>query len=170
MTDYTQELLERVNMLQGRVIDLERQEPDRIYIRYTTAAGQVIPNTTITIVDFDTLASDDDGLVTTGASWHFTARVGGLYLVAASVQFTNTTAWALGESAMLMLYRNGALHSYLEFKDNFGGASQYMTLRGAGLLLLTAGWTADLRVSQNSGGSLALSTNADINYVGIAKL
>jgi hypothetical protein len=45
-----------------------------VHARYTTDAGQSIPDITTTIVNFEDVSDDTNTAVTTGAAWHFTAR------------------------------------------------------------------------------------------------
>src|SRR3989304_3585101 len=51
---------------------------ETVSARYTTAAGQSIPNNSNTVIDFGTKDFDYTGSVTTGASWKFTAPISGL--------------------------------------------------------------------------------------------
>lgn len=144
---------------------------DVITVRYTTAAAQSIPGSTITVVNFDTMADDPSSLVTTGAGWVFTAPVTGRYRVDASVMFAATTTWALGtRNGQLYLYVNGALQSYLDYNDSReAGTAQFLLLHGSDTAYVLAGQTIQIQVRQSSsGGALQLLNSALGNYVSVA--
>jgi hypothetical protein len=143
-----------------------------IHARYTTDAGQSIPNITVTVVDFEDVSDDTNTAVTTGAAWHFTAPVAGRYVVAAMIQFASTTTWALVERGMISLYKNGVAYATLDRNENVNssGGAQFMTLSGTDTIVLAAADTIDIRTSQNSGAALALNTSGLVNHVSIALL
>jgi hypothetical protein len=144
-----------------------------VHARYTTAAGQSISSSTgVTIVNFDTLVDDTNAAVTTGAAWHFTAPIAGRYLVVACVDFVTTTTWALTERAILDVFVNGSVYSQLRRMSNLdsSGTTAIVGLMGSDTVVLAAGDTLDIRVSQNSGAALALSASGLANRVSIALL
>jgi hypothetical protein len=143
-----------------------------IHARYTTDAGQSIPNNTTTIVNFEDVSDDTNTAVTVGAAWHFTAPVAGRYLVAASITYVTTTTWAATERALFDLYKNGAQWSSLDRSTgrDSSAATQIVQLAGADTVVLAAGDTVDIRTNQNSGGALALVAFAVDNRVSIALL
>lgn len=165
-------LAEEIAALKARVAELERQErrPSALLARATSNAGQSIPNSAITVVDYEDVAYDPRGLITTGASWVFTCPTAGVYLVSANVLFTGTTTWALGEAAALYLYRSGNHVSYFDRCDALGGATQFMRLGGCDVVECAAGDTLQVRVIQNSGGALVLHNTTQYNVVSIARL
>jgi len=138
--------------------------------RYTTAAGQSISNTTVTIVDFGTKVADTHGLVTTGAAWKFTAARDAYYLASACVMFSGTTEWGSHESSYIELWKNGSKYSVLEWRHAYSitvGQAQYIMLSGNDVIYLQVGDYIDIRVYQGSGGSLALASDAANNRVSI---
>jgi hypothetical protein len=143
--------------------------PVTAYARCTTVAAQSIPNNTNTVVDFDTVVDDPDGLVTTGAGWVFTAPVAGRYHVTASVMFAASVNWALGtKNAQLFLAVNGVALSYLDYNDSrVAGTSQFQVVHGSDSALLAMGDTISILVRQSTGGALALLNSAFGNYVKI---
>jgi len=163
-----------------RLADLERRaEHDRvqsgtssvIVARAATAAAQSIANATTTIIDYGTVTFDPQTRITTGAAWKFTAALAGYYAVNASILLSPTATWAAGETGNLRLYKNGAFVSQLDRKDNFSGATaQLMSLHGSDLIFLVAGDSINIRVLQDTGGALALHTDAAFNYVTIARV
>jgi len=166
------QLLEKNKALQKRIGDVEHLEtPATIVARYTTNAGQSIPNNAHTIVDFGTLVYDTHSAVTTGAAWHFHAPVGGYYAISVAILFAATTTWADAEIGEIDLYKNGARFSVIERKDNYGTASTvYMQLGSSDVVYLAANETLDIRIFQNSGAALALYSEHPYNYVSIHKV
>jgi hypothetical protein len=171
VNDPSIQLLEKFKALQKRLEHLETLETPAIVARYTTDAGQSIPNNSVTIVNFEDAFYNTHNAVTVGASWHFTAPVGGYYAISAAILFSSTNTWADAEGGELQLYKNGAAYSRLDWKDNYGSASSiYMQLSGSDLVYLAATETLDIRVWQISGAALALHNNAYYNYVSIHKV
>jgi hypothetical protein len=71
----------------------------------------------------------------------------------------------------LRLYKNGALFSWLDRKDNYSSASSvYMALGGGDMVYLAVGDTLDVRIYQNSGAALALHNDGVMNHVAIWKV
>lgn len=141
--------------------------------RFSTAAGQSIPSSTVTIIDFGTELHDTHGAVTVGASWIFTvpAGLGGIYSVSANILFATTTAWATGESANLNLYLNGAANVILcRYEPLVTGVDHYAFLAGSTDIELADGDEIDIRVQQLSGGALALFNSGGFNHVSIHRV
>jgi hypothetical protein len=138
--------------------------------RYTTNAGQSISNATATIVNFEDVDTDVGGLVTTGASWKFTAPEAGYYLVNAKLLFASSAAWGVGEAGELYLYKNNAYVNTLERKAMTAAATHLMDLQGTDIILLAAGDYIDIRVYQSSASTIALFAGGDVNWVSIAKV
>ena len=86
------------------------------------------------------------------------------------MMFTNTTAWAAGEQGTLHIYKNGVIYSILGRKDNYTSTNSFMQLNGSDLVPLIPGDTINIRVSQASGGALALYNDQTYNYVAIEKI
>lgn len=143
-----------------------------IAAEYTTNASQSIPNNTATIVNFEDLTFDTHSCVTVGAAWRFIAPITGYYRVSAAILYASSTAWATGEAAGLMLYKNGAQHRFLDRKDNInsGGVSVFVQLSGDVLVSLAAGDYIDVRTIQLSGGALALFNDTAYNYIAINRV
>ncbi len=138
--------------------------------RYATNAQQVIATATNTIIDFEDQSFDTNSAVTTGASWKFTAPATGYYQVNCMIMFANSSAWAAAELAKLEIFKNGTLWSVLWRNNQQSTTEVYVMARGSDIVQLNATDYIDIRVYQNTGGNLALYTNAENNYVSIAKL
>jgi hypothetical protein len=144
----------------------------RVHARYSTLSGQSIPNITTTIVDFNTLVDDTGGaspLVTTGAAWHFTAPVAGRYCIMSIIDFSTTTTWGPTERATLNYFVNGVIYSQPSRVSNLDSSvtTAIVRLSGVDTMVLNAGDTVDIRVSQNTGAALALSTSDLANHMSI---
>ncbi len=173
----TGQLVSKCGLAENKVFHLPASDVDQygicksVLARYSTDAAQSIPNTTMTIVNFEDVTYDPDNLVTVGAAWHFTAVEAGYYAVSAMITFTGTDTWADTEVGALAVYKNGAIFCYLDSKDKYSSASAvYMTLGGDDLVYLAVGETLDLRVWQASGAALALRNLAVYNHVAIRKV
>jgi hypothetical protein len=141
-------------------------------VRYKTAAAQSISNATLTIVDFGTKVFDTKVEVTTGASWKFTAAQTGYYRVNAFLLYSSTTAWAENEYAECFLYKDGSVYSTISRPNgrDFSGGTQNFAVAGGDIIYLTVGSYIDVRVTQNSGGSLTLYGDGSYNYVSIEQI
>lgn len=169
--DLFRTLIHQVNTLATRVDDLVNQgQRVSIAARYASSAGQSIPNNAMTVIDFGTKGIDTHDAVVVGADWRFVAPARGNYLVSTSILFTNTTAWALGEFAVLSIYRNGSLFAYVDRKDNYPNSNLYMQLSGAILVDAVAGDAISVRIQQNSGGALTLFNVAAYVHCSIARV
>lgn len=74
----------------------------------STSLGTLAPLTP-TVVDFNTLLSDDDSAVVTGSDWHYVVPKDGDYRITASVRFTNTLwgrSGANGYPAVVLYYKH----------------------------------------------------------------
>ena len=167
------ELLEYARSLENRVGALERQErPVPVVAVYSTDAGQSIPHNAATIVDFEDQVVDTHSAVTTGAAWKFTAPLSGYYQVQVHLTFVSTTAWALIERAEIALYKAGAQYSVLDRATHWDTSAQtnFRTTRGGDVVQMAAGEHIDIRVTQDSGGALALFPTGVLNRVSIFRI
>lgn len=169
-----EETAQIIGRMQAELEDLRVIEipPGRCAARYSTNAGQSIPNASFTIVDFEDKTFDTHTAVTTGASWKFTCPTGqgGPYRVAAALLFTSTATWAAGEVAELTIYKGGVHYSTLDRKTLESATTLYRDLHGSDIVYLSAGENFDIRVYQGSGGALALYNSGLYNYVAISRV
>ncbi len=134
------------------------QASETITARYSTAAGQSIPNATDTIVDFGTKTFDTHGTVTTGASWKFIAQRHDFYKVSALI------GWSTLNTALIYrikIFKNGVIYS------QFTSEGDVYSYPINDVVELNAGEYIDVRVNQVTGGSVALEAAADRNYITI---
>jgi hypothetical protein len=141
----------------------------------TSTAGQSMPDATTTILDFATSVDATGTLAyTTGASYtagtgawvtapKWTVTTAGYYEIKVNVCYAaNATGYR-----ELRLFKNGSIHRYL---GQLAGHASVGILSGSTIINLAAADTIDIRTYQNSGGALALSTVAGLNFVTITYL
>jgi len=165
-------LVARLVALEERTGVLERQEASPVVARYKTNAGQNIPDTTMTIIDFEDVDYDTYDAVTTGAAWAFTAPIGGWYRVTVAITFASSTTWREDEIAQVELWKEGIVFSVLSrtWGQDSSGGSQFKFTRGSDTIYLAVGEAINIRASQISGGALALHTDSRYNHVAIERV
>jgi hypothetical protein len=142
---------------------------DTVAARYSTSAGQSIPNNVDTVVNFDTKEFDKTGSVTTGAAWKFTAPVPGVYNISAHVMYTNQS-WTSGNVFPFTLIKNGSTGYALDYKEILATTSSYMTVSGSMDLYLVAGDFIQITSLQNSGASRTFEPSGSHNWVSIHRV
>lgn len=145
-------------------------------VRYTSNTGQnVVNNTAGAIVNFEDVDYDSGGgtpLVTTGASWKFTAPSTGYYHVDVRVTFNTSSGWNIGERGLLHLYVDGSPVAIIDRQDDNGNGAtgSYMSLQGSATIDLAAASYLDIRIQQNSGGDIALLNDGAANWINVEKV
>lgn len=138
--------------------------------RYSTNAGQSIPDTNHTIVNFEDLDDyDTNAAVTTGVAWKFTAPVAGYYSVKVHLLFDITNTFIAGANGGITIYKNNVIHSYISQFTSLSNLNRYVDLQGSDDVYLAATDFIDIRVFQVTGGARLLFNNGDYNHVAIAK-
>ncbi len=145
-----------------------RDAPPLVAARASRSSSQSLPNDATTIVNFDAVDFDTAGGITTGATWAYTAQAAGTYLVAATVTHGSSANWAIGETLRLELHKNDSLYARLAMDSNIS-ANTPVTVMGATLVELAAGDKVDIRVYQNSGGTLTISGATGHTHVSLHK-
>lgn len=161
-----------ISSLERRVSALERMEELTIVAKYRTNAGQSIPDNTVTIIDFEDQDHDTHSAVTTGAAWKFTAPINGYYLVSSCILFASTTAWDESENIIFLIYVDGVLTSQIDRRNgqDFSGSTGLKAAAGSDTIYLASSSYLDIRIVQQSGGSLSLLSDGVYNYVAIARV
>jgi len=123
--------------------------------RYNSSAGtQTIANGNVDIVNFENKSFDYASNVTVGAAWKFTAQKTGVYSVSAEVR-TNQTAT---NAFSLQIFKNGSQVSRSTVAVN-GDAQMTDAVQ------LNAGEYIDLRIDNNSGGTLTIVADGTKSFV-----
>jgi hypothetical protein len=125
----------------------------------TDTSGQTINDSTATIVDFGTVASDNFNSVTTGSSWKFVVPIAGIYDISSSIQFSSSAT-----NPENRIYKNGS--QLIVNQLTTGGLRQCHAISIA--LSLAKGDEINLRAFHSSGGSRTLETSAGFNYISIS--
>lgn len=137
---------------------------------YTTAAGQSIPNASVTIINFDTKETDSHNSVTTGASWKFTAPMSGKYLISSITQYASAT-YNNGTIFQSDLYKNGVVVAnlgYFVMPNVTTNLRPYLS--GSRIVQLLAGEYIDIRTFQNNGGASVLLNSSQYNHLSITRV
>lgn len=144
------------------------------FARYKVSSSKSIASATAVILDFDTADYDTDSAVTTGASWKYTvpSGKGGYYAVSAASLIEASTAWNVGEYAVLRLYKNGTQIANLDilYMMADAGTAYAVMLSGITMVELAAGDYIDVRLYQNSGSTLTVNAGGPSTHVAIARL
>lgn len=137
----------------------------------TTAAGQVVTDSASTIINFDTVEIDTDGIVTVGAAWKVTFTEPGTIVVKASVAVDY--AGVLNFDSFLIICKSGA-----EYRR---GARASAAVPGVGAsyvegvsvcadVRVGAGDYLDIRCYQKSGGNKLLEAYGPSNFVSMRRV
>lgn len=127
-----------------------------------TAAGQSIPNSTVTIVVFGTVETDTDSAYnsTTGRFTVPTGK-GGHYLVTSEI----TWSASAGVNPVLAIFKNA-----VGVKDIVASVAALNCQQITAVLNLVPGDIIDARVNQGSGGAVTLQALATRNYLAIKRI
>lgn len=142
----------------------EQADPRLIVAEYSRNSVQTIPDTTLTIVNFDDQDRDTFASVTTGASWKFTAPITGDYRAQGFIWWAGNVTG----SRDLQLYKNGSLYRYMQNESR--AVSTPFGQNGEVVLHLVAGDYIDFRVQQTSGGNLNIDGATITAYCSVEKL
>lgn len=138
---------------------------ETVAARYTSAAGQSIPNGTGAVVDFGTKDYDTHGAVTTGASWRFTAPIQGYYECSAFIKYASAS-FTGGNEASLYLRKNGTNTSRPSYFIAATGTQQPSVLV-RDVLFLNAGDYVDFFSEHGEGSNRVLRSDATHVYCSI---
>lgn len=133
--------------------------------RYSTAAGQVIPDNTDTVLDAATREFDTHAAVTTGSNWRFTAPVAGYYRVGVCAAFDANG----GGTRAATIRKNGVAHSTVDSQLSFG-SGQTDVVQGSALIYLNPAEYVDVTVFQNTGGIKGMLTDATFNFISVDRV
>lgn len=147
-----------------------RFEKDRIFAQYDTDSGQGIANTSVDIINFDAteFGFDSHNAVTTG-TWKFTAPLAGKYSVISQIVWAADADWSAGETAFLYIYKEGALVRTNKYEVEVTRSATPVN-RISSIIDMEAGEYIDVRAYQDSGGTVALWTIDESNYISIEYL
>jgi hypothetical protein len=138
--------------------------------RYTSTAGQSIPNNTGAIINFETKDYDTHNAVTTGTNWIFTAPVAGVYNLSSHVLYDQ---FSVGGTAFLTLYviKNGSFFADIN-RNVFSTYANtfYNVVNGSIDIKLNAGDTISVVTYNGTGANRNLYNASGYVWVAIHKV
>ena len=139
---------------------------------YGSADTESIPNAAYTIIDYELKYFDRSNCVTTGATWKYTAKRDGMYLIIAAVSFASSTTWESGEALTVRVYVNEAQQRVIGRFDGgtANGILVYAYATGITAIEMFKGDYCDVRAYQSSDGALNLREDALYNFVYITPI
>ena len=141
------------------------ERPMRSRMRVTKNDAQSISNASVTIVEYDDEVFDNLGEF---ASYRFTAKETGYYMVVASLR-SEAGTFAQAEYWRISIYKNGALYSHgLYTTDNSDLSMRHSIIND--IVGLAATEYIDIRIYQNLGSPVSTDTVAEHNYFAVHRL
>lgn len=160
--------MQRLLELERRVQRIETFDADSIAARYMTDTAQSIPASAYTIINFDTVDYDPVSAVTTGASWKFTAPIGGYYHVDVFVEITFASAITTGKTFYTALYVDGVAYSIIgHWHQLVSSVNSDAHMEGSDTIYLAKGSYVDVRAWHDMTSSGTLETDELENHVAI---
>lgn len=138
--------------------------------RYNSNASQTLTNAAFVILNYEDVDYDDEGSVTIGAAWKFTAPRDGKYTINASMSINNSTAWGVGEAGQMALFVDGVETISIDiYYPQATGVNVAVVLAGGVTLELSKGSYIDVRFYNGSGTNVTRSSSAGSNYIDIVE-
>lgn len=128
---------------------------------YNALYGPTITSNADTVIDHETMVSDEDGLVTTGASWNYETPVAGIYIIFNTLIWSAVN-WSAGVDTKSKVFINGFEVDTLDWQTHGQGAASVRTLKGTVFLEISAGQLIDIEAYQDSG------SGQDVFYSSVA--
>jgi hypothetical protein len=143
---------------------------DEVNCRATCTSGQSFGNGSTATIIYNNRIFDTHGAFNTSTGV-YTVPVAGTYLVTINTHWAASTAWSNAEVTTSSIRQNGVEVANILLYPWATQASSVTVQAGGPLTILVRcakGDTIDAQAVQASGGSLALNTNAAVNYISIA--
>lgn len=137
-------------------------------VRYETNS-ESLDNASVGILDFEDVVFDDDGLVTVGGAWKYTAPHAMTVNIKVAIVM-QSASWTAGEIGLLYIYKNGTVDSRICRRTVEASGTRQMELQGSATVEMAAGDYIDVRYYQNQGASVSLDTDPTFNYVTITEV
>lgn len=144
---------------------LSSEEDGRVCsARYTTVTGQTNTTGSTAILNYNVADFDTHAAVTTGASWKFTAPLPGKYRVTAGITCDAATTTS---ASRLELYKNGSLHSLIDYRVT--PSTTRVSGYGSGAVNLVAGDYIDVRWNNGDSATRTLITTVGYNSITVTR-
>lgn len=131
---------------------------------YSTDTATPVANASDTAIQWEDLIYSSHAAFTT-SNGTFSAPASGYYDIDAQATLTSGGGWAAGEQMSLSLYKNGIFVRFFGTTFSMATHSTFMSVSGTTGVNLAAGETAQVRIYQNSGGSINIINTAGYNEV-----
>lgn len=141
---------------------------------YVTAssANVAFANATFETIDFDVEEIDSHSVVTTGASWLFTAPRAGKYRIVSNFLTAGNTNWGVTEQIFVSIRKNGSAYrtanSYCFTNGTPSSISPDISIDA--VLSLASGDTIDIQGREDSGTGLNVETGSKAVWVSIEEI
>jgi hypothetical protein len=142
-------------------------------IRYSSNAGTAIGTGSATIVNFEDQEYDSGGgspLVTTGASWKFTAPTDGYYHISFVMVFQGSAAWGASERVLATITVDTVDTVQLDRWEAQVTGTLVAKVNGSATIYLTAAQYISLTINQNSGSNLSPNAEAKGCWISIERV
>lgn len=144
---------------------------ETVAAKYKTTAAQSIASSSATErIDYATKVFDTHNAVTTGASWVFTAPISGTYFVQACTEAGSSGGWAANEGWYTVIHESAGGTNYSHAWKAQSAVTAAASSSSVALVKLLAGQTVYVRVYQDNGSAISLSTDGSANYVSIIRV
>lgn len=141
--------------------------PNAVAAIYTSSRTDSIASGGTLRVRFDTLSYDSNSLVTTGASWAFTAPSNGIYSIVGHIYLGAGNLF--GQTCAISAVKNGTPDVQLaQLLANVGGGPTAGNF--SGVIKLAASDTLYIQITNNGGFTVAQDGTANANWVGISRV
>lgn len=137
------------------------------FANYATNSGQTI-NATATVINFEDIIEDANGLVTVGGSWVYTVPETAIYLISAKITLDDSNL--SNSTAIMFLLRNGSEVTRTEMRFPDHPPAGDVTISVADFRRYTAGDTIQITAQCADTDAIALDANPTKNRISIIGL
>lgn len=137
---------------------------EKVYVHYTTNAGQNITSGLDTLINFEDKVNDSHGAVTIGASWKFTAPKAGIvnYSAGLCLDMVSGAFDGTGERIAIHVYKNGVKYHSTSIRPS--ASSVYPNISISGSDYANAGDYYNIYFYQDCGETNALYAGSTTPY------
>lgn len=141
---------------------------ESVACRYTTLAGQSIPDSVDTTVLFGTKQFDTHSAYNTSNGRYY-PPVAGKYRVGASAMI-GVANYNPGSAYILRIYKNNTAGTYLGYSEDKGTQNEYPYVQGSTTIELLAGDYIEIKFFQNTAAARTLYAGGEYVWMNIERL
>jgi len=135
-----------------------------VKVRAFRSVTQSIPTGSATTVVWDDVSFDDGGHMNTSTGI-FTSPETGVIRFSSKVIYANTTAWSVGNAALIRILKNGTTYStFTNDAEASTGSNWNKGLSISGLIDVQKGDTLEIELFQASGSSINIEANTNSDF------